>query len=102
VGSHPGGSFTESRSLIFKQPDPDQRTERGDIIVFIYPRGREQDYIKRVIECRDKIQMQEKQIAVMASPSTTNTVTMIQSEKHPQVLWAVVVPKDHYFVMGDN
>jgi signal peptidase I len=80
--------------------DPGQ----GDIIVFIYPEDKSKDFIKRVIGIPgDKIQMQGKQVLVNDLP--LDDKYGFYDEKtggSSRSFGPVVVPKDHYFVMGDN
>jgi signal peptidase I len=76
----------------------------GDIIVFIYPEDKSKDFIKRVIGIPgDKIQMQGKQVLVNGIPFDDKYG--FYDEKtggSSRSFGPVVVPKDHYFVMGDN
>jgi signal peptidase I len=76
----------------------------GDIIVFIYPEDKSKDFIKRVIGIPgDKIQMQGKQVLVNGLPFDDKYG--FYDEKtggSSRSFGPVVVPKDHYFVMGDN
>jgi signal peptidase I len=76
----------------------------GDIIVFIYPEDKSKDFIKRVIGIPgDKIQMQGKQVLVNDLP--LDDKYGFYDEKtggSSRSFGPVVVPKDHYFVMGDN
>jgi len=78
--------------------------ERGDIIVFIYPEDKSKDFIKRVIGTPgDKIQIQGRQILVNGGPFDDRYG--YYDEKAGSLnrsFGPVVVPKDHFFVMGDN
>jgi len=78
--------------------------ERGDIIVFIYPEDKDKDFIKRVIGVPgDKIQMQGKQIFVNGLPFDDRYGFYDEKAGNPNRSFGpVVVPKGHYFVMGDN
>jgi len=93
--------FIDHKFLAFKQP------ERGDIIVFIFPRDKEKDFIKRVIGTPgDTVEIRRKKIyingklwddpyGVYKEPEVTSLVPRDN-------FGPVVVPKDHVFVMGDN
>jgi signal peptidase I len=83
---------------------PISTPERGDIIVFIYPEDKSKDFIKRVIGIPgDRIQMQDKQILVNGQPFDDKYGFYDERAGNPSRSFGpVVVPKDHYFVMGDN
>ena len=86
--------------------------ERGDIIVFKYPEDPERDFIKRTIGLPgETIELRNKKVFING--------TMLD-EPYVQYLWTpsdeegtfdfdvrmtygpVMVPEDHYFMMGDN
>jgi signal peptidase I len=86
-----------------------KRPKRGDIIVFIYPRDRSKDFIKRVIGTegekveviRNKIYINDKLIDDRWGHyhEESNWIKYLQPiEKFGPVL----VPKDSLFVLGDN
>jgi signal peptidase I len=77
---------------------------RGDIIVFIYPEDKSKDFIKRVIGIPgDRVQMQDKQILINGKPFDDKYgVYDERAGSTSRSFGPVVVPKDHYFVMGDN
>jgi signal peptidase I len=83
--------------------------ERGEIIVFRYPLDRSKDFIKRVIAKEgDTIEIKDKKIYLngkkMDDPwgyfSDNNIIPGFLSPKDN--LEPIKVPKDSYFVMGDN
>ncbi len=101
--------FSDQRFLTLRHP------QRGDVIVFEFPGDASKsyfdrrDFIKRVIgEPGDKIEIREKNVFVNGvlykNPGEVH--------KDPQLVPAVasprdfagpiIVPKDSYFVMGDN
>ena len=83
---------------------PISTPERGDIIVFIYPEDKSKDFIKRVIGTPgDRVQMQDKQLLVNGQPFDDKYGYYDEKAGNPSRSFGpVVVPEDHYFVMGDN
>lgn len=78
--------------------------ERNDIVVFRYPEDRSKDFIKRIIGIPgDKIQIQDREVFINGQ---------IHDDKYGyydekagnrnRSFGPVVVPRDHYFVLGDN
>ena len=104
--------------------------KRGDVTVFRFPKDPSIDYIKRVIGIPgDKIQYKSKQLFIIGEPipqvsqsiyeGVGSGVSMSGAElkleeldnvKHqvlidrskPSINYEFIVPKDKYFVMGDN
>ena len=83
--------------------------ERGDIIIFRYPKDRSKDFVKRVIakkgdivEIKDKVVFVNGQrVDIMAAHFTDSR--MIPGFLSPRDNFGpVTVPEDSYFVMGDN
>ena len=83
---------------------PISNPERGDIIVFIYPQDQSKDFIKRVIGTPgDRVEMQDKQILVNGQPLDDTYGYYDERAGNPgRSFGPIVVPKDNYFVMGDN
>jgi len=83
---------------------PISEPERGDIIVFIYPEDKKKDFIKRVIGLPgDRIELQGRQIFVNGQPFDDPYGYYDEKAGNSnRAFGPVVVPKDHYFVMGDN
>ena len=95
--------FTDTKLFQLKKP------KRGDIIVFIYPKDRSKDFIKRVIGTegekveiiRNKIYINDK---VIDDPwghydEKSDWTRYLQPIEK---FGPVVVPKDSLFVLGDN
>lgn len=88
-------------SYVWRGDDP----ERGDIIIFEYPKDPSLDYIKRVIGVPgDKLEMRGKQLYRNGQPVVENYV---QHTDHATIserdsFKELTVPEDQYFVMGDN
>jgi len=93
--------FVDRKVLAFKEP------KRGDIIVFIFPRDKDKDFIKRVVgEPGDTVEIRHKKIyingkhwdehfGVYREPGVDNLVPRDN-------FGPVVVPEGSVFVMGDN
>ena len=85
------------------------KPERGDVVVFRYPVDRTKDFIKRVIAKEgDVVEIKDKVVyingnrvdypqAVYAEPSIIPGFLNQRDNTGP-----VTVPRDSYFVMGDN
>jgi signal peptidase I len=91
--------FTEKKLFQFKKP------KRGDIIVFIYPKDRSKDFIKRVIGTegekveihRNKIYINDKLINDPWGHYDEKKGSIIMDKYGPEI-----VPKNSLFVLGDN
>jgi len=93
------------RNTIIPITDP----QRGDIIVFIYPKDRSIDFIKRVIGIGgDTIEIKDKKIFINGKLFTDNTGIYTDKIIYPGSVQPrdnfgpVTVPNDSLFVMGDN
>jgi signal peptidase I len=95
--------FTDTKCFQYKRP------KRGDVIVFIYPRDRSKDFIKRVIATEgEKVEVVRNKIYI-----GDKVIDDPWGHYHEEGSWTkylqpmekfgpVVVPKDCLFVMGDN
>ena len=109
VGDHLLGSkfvyglkWPFTHSYIFKGADP----ERGDIIIFEYPKDPDVDYIKRIVGIPgDVIELREKQLfrngEKVEEPFAQYIATYAQDPRCVN-FGPVTVPENQYFVMGDN
>ena len=93
------------RNTIIPITDP----QRGDIIVFIYPKDRSIDFIKRVIGIGgDTIEIKDKKIFINGKVFTDNTGIYTDKIIYPGSVQPrdnfgpVAVPKGSLFVLGDN
>jgi signal peptidase I len=75
--------------------------ERGDIVVFHYPRDPEKSYIKRVIALPgDRIRIDHGQVWVNNRPLSENYVP--EEYRDTRSMPEMTVPDDCYFMMGDH
>lgn len=75
--------------------------QRGDVVVFQYPRDHSKSYIKRVIALPgDRLRIEDGRVFVngkrLQEPYVPNRFTDDRSEAE------MVLPADEYFVMGDH
>ena len=94
--------YTDTKFFPMKQPD------RGDVIVFIYPKDTSKDFIKRVIGKEgEKIEIVQNKIFVNGKQieDPWGHFEKYDWSKYLQAMekfGPVVVPKDCLFVLGDN
>jgi len=94
---------------------PQRDIERGDIVVFRYPKDLEIDYVKRVIGLPgDIISIRSKKVSVNGRELDEPYVTHIDRRTFPEGMYLpepyrsrdhfgpFKVPAGHYFAMGDN
>jgi signal peptidase I len=75
--------------------------ERGDVVVFHYPRDPEKSYIKRIIALPgDRLRIDHGRVWLNGKPLTESYVPPIYEDTRS--LAEIVVPDDNYFVMGDH
>lgn len=75
--------------------------QRGDVVVFHYPRDPEKSYIKRVIGLPgDRIWIEDGRVWLNGSALTENYVP--EQYRDSRSMPAMVVPPDTYFMMGDH
>lgn len=93
-------STISKNSLVLCNRLNSSHVERGDIIVFNAPDEPETNYIKRVIGCPgDIVIVKNSQVYINGQLLKENYVTQKMNTKGDGVY---TVPKDSYFVMGDN
>lgn len=95
--------FVDNKILIFRKP------ERGDIVVFRFPHEPDRDFIKRIIAIEgDTIEGRNKEIflngkKLVESYVQHSDIYLIRGGREPRDNFGpLTVPKDMYFVMGDN
>jgi signal peptidase I len=75
--------------------------ERGDVVVFHYPRDPEKSYIKRVIALPgDRLRVDHGQVWLNGKPLRENYVP--DEYRDSRSMAEIVVPEDTYFMMGDH
>ncbi len=75
--------------------------ERGDIVVFHYPRDPEKSYIKRVIALPgDRIRIDHGQVWLNGRPLSEDYVP--EEYRDTRSMPEMIVPDDCYFMMGDH
>jgi signal peptidase I len=75
--------------------------ERGDIVVFRYPRDPSKSFIKRVIAVAgDHIRIDDGEVFVNGNPLEEDYVPPMYADQrsYPEI----VIPANHYFVLGDH
>jgi signal peptidase I len=99
--------FTKDRWPVFTQP------RRGDVIVFVYPKERAKDFIKRVVGVAgDTVEVRDKRLIVNGKPDENpyahnDDKDRILPPNLPSVserdhMEPTKVPEGALFVMGDN
>jgi signal peptidase I len=75
--------------------------ERGDVVVFHYPRDPEKSYIKRVIALPgDRLRIDRGVVLVNGQPQAEPYVPEEYRDRRSYA--EMVVPEDSYFMMGDH
>jgi signal peptidase I len=88
---------------------PAGQPERGDVVVFRYPKDKSIDYIKRVIgQPGDTVEIRTKKVFINGEPSVDphayiSSGTILSAASSPRDNFGPVrVPEGRVFVMGDN
>lgn len=76
------------------------RLERGDIVVFYYPRDQSKSFVKRVIGLPgERITIRQGEVSV---DGRRLDETYVATANRSAEAFEVVVPADEFFLMGDN
>jgi len=85
------------------------KPQRGDVVIFPYPKNPEKDYLKRVVGLPgETIEIKDKQVYINGQPLEEPYVMYTQSRPLPPSMaamdkfGAVTVPNGKLFVLGDN
>ena len=75
--------------------------ERGDVVVFHYPRDPEKSYIKRVIALPgDRLRIDQGVVWLNGKPQTEAYVP--EEYRDSRSIAEMVIPEDSFFMMGDH
>jgi signal peptidase I len=92
--------FTDIRLPAVRKP------MRGDVIVFVYPLDHKKDYIKRLIATEgETVEIKNGTLYVNAEPVRDSAFSQLyyyNRGDYGAEGQKIVVPKDSYFVLGDN
>jgi signal peptidase I len=83
-----------------------RQPKRGDVVVFIYPNDPKKDFIKRMVATEgESVEIKNGTIYVNDKPlldAAFNQKYYYNRGEYGQLDNKIVVPKDSYFVLGDN
>jgi len=83
-----------------------RQPKRGDVVVFIYPNDPKKDFIKRMVATEgESVEIKNGTIYVNEKPlldPAFNQKYYYNRGEYGQMDNKIVVPKDNYFVLGDN
>jgi len=95
--------------ILVDRRDAAKNPNRGDLIVFQYPKDPAKDFVKRVVAIGgDKVEIKDKVLYVngneVKEPYVSHQETnMIPASQNPRDNYGPqVIPNDSYFVLGDN
>ncbi len=93
--------FVDRKFLVYKEP------KRGDIVVFIFPKDKKKDFIKRVVGGPgDTVEVRQKKIYINGKywddPYGVYRDAEVTGMVPRDNFGPVVVPPDNVLVMGDN
>jgi len=93
--------FTENKRL-----PGFSKSERGDVVVFVYPLDPSRDFIKRLIAFEgEEVEIREGDIYVdgeLIEDSVIKNIFYYYGTNYCQEGEKITVPEGHYFVLGDN
>jgi signal peptidase I len=83
--------------------------QRGDIVVFKYPKDEKKEFVKRVIGLPEEtVEVKEKAVYIngqkLMEPYAVHDTSIPDERLHPDLVnfGPAMVPKGEFFVMGDN
>src|SRR5215468_4272558 len=80
-----------------------RKPKPGDVIVFIWPKDRSKDFIKRVIAVEGQtVEVRNKQVSIDGKPWDDPHATFSPGHGQSDNSGPFTVPAGHVFVMGDN
>jgi signal peptidase I len=82
---------------------PYRELQRGDVIVFKYPKSPDTDYVKRLIGLPgETVEMKGRTVLINGKPLEEKYTQYIDPESIYSHYGPYEVPQDQYFAMGDN
>jgi signal peptidase I len=76
---------------------------RGDVVVFIWPKDRSKDFIKRVVAVEGQtVELRQHRLLIDGAPVEDPYAKYVNGTTAGGGFGPATVPKDHVFVMGDN
>ena len=93
--------FTKKHLPAMKEP------KIGDIVVFVYPKDPKRDFVKRLVgKGGDKIEIKNGFVlrngVPLTEPEAFRSISYTNMGPYGQEGMVIEVPKDSYFVLGDN
>ena len=85
-----------------------RKPKPGDVVVFIWPKDRSKDFVKRVVATEGQtIEVRDRQVFIDGNPWDDPHATWVRQEHAGPAVAGnnygpYTVPKDEVFVMGDN
>jgi signal peptidase I len=100
------GEYLLVDELSYRFTTPD----RGDVLIFKYPRDTKKYFIKRVIGLPGETLEIKNSIITIKSPESTSTITLKEDFLDPKYFrpdirpdnFTITLKSDEYYVMGDN
>jgi signal peptidase I len=104
--------YAPMESALERKIEPIRSVRRKDVIVFKFPDEPQRDFIKRVIGLPgERIRIENKKVYINGEPLDEPYVHFIYppggngelySDPRGDNMPEMIIPEDHYFVMGDN
>ncbi|HOG16293.1 MAG TPA: signal peptidase I [Syntrophales bacterium] len=102
-------TLAENERVVMRPFGPQDRLRRGEAVIFAFPGGHEEDFLKRVIGLPgDRIEIRSKAVVINGIPLNEPYVRFEDGFSLPAAvsprdnLGPLTVPPGSYFVMGDN
>jgi len=80
--------------------------QRGDVVVFVYPEDPKKDFVKRLIAFEDEsVEIRDGTVYINDKPllePVFNRIYYYNRGDYGQENKRIIVPKDSFFVLGDN